>query len=103
MNHRTPDGGQVWSSRWRTWLRTLGLHRVERSSRVRRLEVLHGRIVAQVQDRSGQLCDIEIRFAPWSDEEWQRVVDALSGQALFAAQLLAGDLPPELDRAVAAT
>jgi uncharacterized Zn finger protein len=65
--------------------------------------VLHGRIVAQVQDRSSQLCDVEIRFAPWSDEEWQRVVDALSSQALFAAQLLAGDLPPDLDRTVAAT
>jgi uncharacterized Zn finger protein len=103
-NHRTSDDGQLWSRRWRTWLRTLGLTGGERSnSRVRRLEVLHGRIVAQVQDRNGQLCDVEIRFCPWSDEEWQRVVDALSSQALFAAQLLAGDLPPELDRAVATT
>jgi uncharacterized Zn finger protein len=64
--------------------------------------VLHGRIVAQVQERNGQLCDVEIRFAPWNEEEWQRVVDALSSQALFAAQLLAGDLPPDLDRTVAA-
>ena len=103
LNHRTQDDGQVWSRRWRTWLRTLGLAGGERStSRVKRLEVLQGRITAQVQDRSGQLCDVEIRFTPWSDEEWQRVVDALSSQALFAAQLLAGDLPPELDRAVAA-
>ncbi|MCC6457128.1 MAG: hypothetical protein IT328_19380 [Caldilineaceae bacterium] len=102
--HRTPDEGQAWSRRWRTWLRTLGLAGGERSgSRVKRLDVLHGRIVAQVQDRSGQLCDVEIRFVPWSDEEWQRVVDALSSQALFAAQLLAGDLPPDLDRTVAAT
>jgi uncharacterized Zn finger protein len=101
--HRTPDDGQAWSRRWRTWLRTLGLTGGERSgSRVKRLDVLHGRIVAQVQDRSGQLCDVEIRFVPWSDEEWQRVVDALSSQALFAAQLLAGDLPPDLDRTVAA-
>lgn len=102
--HRTSDEGQAWSRRWRTWLRTLGLAGGERSSsRVKRLEVLHGRIVAEVQDRSGQPCDVEIRFAPWSDEEWQRVVDALSSQALFAAQLLAGDLPPDLDRTVAAT
>lgn len=101
--HRTSDDHQAWSRRWRTWLRSLGLAGGERStSRVKRLEVLHGRVIAEVQERSGQQCDVEIRFAPWSDEEWQRVIDALSSQALFAAQLLAGDLPPDLDRTVAA-
>jgi uncharacterized Zn finger protein len=65
--------------------------------------VLHGRIVAQVQERNGHLYDVEIRFAPWSDEEWQRVVDALGSQALFAAQLLAGDLPSDLERTIAAS
>lgn len=103
LTHRIPDDKQAWSRRWRTWLRSLGLAGGDRStSRVKQLEVLHSRIVAQVQERSGQQCDVEIRFAPWSDEEWQRVVDALGSQALFAAQLLAGDLPPDLDRTVAA-
>lgn len=103
FHHRTPDDSQAWSRRWRTWLRSLGLAGGERSSgRVKRLEVLPGRVVAQVQERSGQQCDVEIRFGAWSDEEWQRVVDALSSQALYAAQLLAGDLPPDLDRTVAA-
>lgn len=103
MTQRTPDDRQAWLRRWRTWLRSLGLAGGDRStSRVKRLEVLHSRIVAQVQERGGQQCDVEIRFIPWSDEEWQRVVDALGSQALFAAQLLAGDLPPDLDRTVAA-
>jgi uncharacterized Zn finger protein len=103
MAHRASDDTQAWARRWRTWLRTLGLAGGERtSSRVKRLEVLHGRVVAQVQERSGRQCDVEIRFTPWSDDEWQRVVDALGSQALFAAQLLAGDLPPDLDRTVAA-
>jgi uncharacterized Zn finger protein len=103
FNHRTTDDKQAWSRRWRTWLRSLGLAGGERSTcRVKRLDVLHGRVIAQIQERSGQQCDVEIRFAPWSDEEWQRVVDALSSQALFAAQLLAGDLPPDLDRTIAA-
>jgi uncharacterized Zn finger protein len=103
LTHRATDDQQAWARRWRTWLRTLGLAGGERTtSRVKRLEVQHGRVVAQVQERNGQSCDVEIRFAPWSDEEWQRVVDALSSQALFAAQLLAGDLPPDLERTVAA-
>jgi uncharacterized Zn finger protein len=101
--HRAQDDQQAWARRWRTWLRSLGLAGGERStSRVKRLEVLHGRVIALVLERSGQQCDVEIRFSPWSDEEWQRVVDALSSQALFAAQLLAGNLPPDLDRTIAA-
>jgi uncharacterized Zn finger protein len=103
LTHHTSDDQQAWARRWRTWLRTLALASGERTtSRVKRLEVQHGRVVAQVQDRSGPSCDVVIRFAPWSDEEWQRVVDALGSQALFAAQLLAGDLPPDLERTVAA-
>lgn len=102
FTQRTPDDQQAWARRWRTWQRTLGLTGSERTtSRVKRLEVQHGRVIAQVQERNGQPCDVEIRFAPWSDEEWQRVVDVLGSQALFAAQLLAGDLPPDLERTVA--
>jgi uncharacterized Zn finger protein len=44
---------------------------------------------------------VEITAASWNEEEWQRALDALASQALFAAQLLAGDLPPELDAALA--
>jgi uncharacterized Zn finger protein len=99
MNQRSPEDGQNWARRWRSWLRGLGLAGGERSgSRVKWLEVLRGRVVAQVQDRSGQRCDVEIDFTPWTDEEWQRVVDVLGSQAIFAARLLAGDLPAELDR-----
>ncbi len=100
---RQQTDSEGWARRWRVWLRTLGLSGGERSgSRVKRLEVQHGRILAQVLDRGGKLCDVEIGFAPWTDEEWQHAVDALGSQAIFAAQLLAGDLPPELDRTLAA-
>lgn len=94
--------GQSWSRHWRTWLRTLGLAEGERGVRVKRLEVLPGSITATAQDRSGASCEVEIRFVPWSDEQWQRVLDALGSQALYAAQLLAGDLPADLDRTIIA-
>lgn len=94
--------GQGWSRQWRAWLRTLGLVDGDRGVRVKRLEVLPGRITATTQDRSGASCEVEIRFAMWSDEQWQRVIDALGSQALYAAQLLAGDLPPDLERTIRA-
>lgn len=94
--------GQGWSRQWRTWLRTLGLAEDDCGARIKRLEVLPGRITATAQDRSGTVCEVEIRFVPWSDEQWQRAIDALGSQALYAAQLLAGDLPPDLDSTLAA-
>src|SRR5690606_8703916 len=94
--------GQDWSRQWRTWLRTLGLADGERGVRVRRLEVLPGRTTASAQERAGASCEVDIQFVMWSDEQWQRVIDALGSQALYAAQLLAGDLPSDLDRAVTA-
>jgi uncharacterized Zn finger protein len=93
--------GQGWSRQWRTWLRTLGLAEGERSgARVKRLEVTPGLITATVQDRNGASCEVEMRVAMWSEEQWQRVMDALGSQAIFAAQLLAGDLPPEMEQAL---
>jgi uncharacterized Zn finger protein len=102
MDSTRRTDGHGWTRQWRAWLHTLGLAEGERSSaRVKRLEVLPGRITATVQDR-GVAYEVEIRFATWTDEQWQRVLDALGSQALFAAQLLAGDLPPELERTIAA-
>ncbi len=103
MSFRTPSDGQSWGRRWRSWQRSLGLADEGRSvAQIKRLEVLPGRVVATVQERGAPPCDVTIVFRTWNDEEWQRVIDTLSSQALYAAQLLAGDLPPDMDRALAA-
>lgn len=99
---RSQPDGEAWARRWRSWLRTLGLAGAPSGSvSVKRLEVHPSRIAATVQATGVPPCEVDIRFTPWSDEEWQHVVDALSSQALFAAQLLAGDLPPDLERTLA--
>ena len=104
MDNSSREDGHWWSRRWQWLLRDLGLidqrQTAQSGYRVKRLDVMPGRVSALVQDRAGNGCDVEIRLLPWTATQWQRVVDALSEQALFAAQLLAGDLPPELDRAL---
>lgn len=101
MQARSQADGRTWAQRWRRWLTTLGLGGAARGSvRIKRLEVSAGRIDATVQVRSGLDHDVEIRLPLWSDSEWQTAVDALGSQAIYAAQLLAGDLPPELERAL---
>ncbi len=93
-----------WSRRWLNLLEELGLisreepARVQtRGSRVQRLEVLTGSIRATVRDRERGECAVDIRIAPLDDDQWRAVIDALSSQALFTAQLLAGDMPPAIE------
>ncbi len=93
-----------WSRRWMEMLTRLGMNtdlaqarQTLRGCRVQRLEVLVGEISARVRDRELGDCPVTIRSAPLSDEQWEAVLDALSSQALFTAQLLAGDMPPEIE------
>jgi uncharacterized Zn finger protein len=95
---RGKSEGPGWTRRWHTWMRALGLDGDRGSTRVRRLEVLAGVIIAGTAGRNGVICDVEVRFRQWSEDEWQRAIDALGSQALYAAQLLAGDVPPDLER-----
>lgn len=93
-----------WSRRWLALLNELGIFRdastaqsQTRGSRVQRLEVKPGLINAKVRDRDLGECQVEIRLDCFTAEQWSQVIDALSSQAIFAAQLLAGDFPPALE------
>jgi uncharacterized Zn finger protein len=55
-------------------------------------------IVAQVQGSRKTPYRISIRVAPLSDVEWEKVFDALSNQAIFTAQLLAGEMPQDIEQ-----
>jgi uncharacterized Zn finger protein len=64
---------------------------------VKALEVQMGRVTAQVEDRDLGVCEVEILVNRLSDPEWQGVLDVLSQQAIYVAQLLAGDMPTNID------
>jgi uncharacterized Zn finger protein len=42
---------------------------------------------------------LKIQISPLSDAEWIKVFDALSEQAIFTAQLLAGEMPQDIEQA----
>ena len=68
-----------------------------RGCRVKRLEVAPGLVQAQVQDREAGAATVEIRFPVLTDDQWTQVIEALSQQALFTAQLLDGSMPAEIE------
>lgn len=59
-------------------------------------------IVARVQGSRPSPYKIKIQIAPLTDSEWDKVLDALAEQAIFSAQLLAGQMPQEIETAFAA-
>ena len=40
---------------------------------------------------------VTITVDPLSDKQWERVLDALADQAIFTVQLLAGEMPPDIE------
>ena len=70
-----------------------------RRGQVLSIEESRGGIAARVQGSRPKPYKITIHVAPLSDAQWDQVVDALAQQALFAAQLLAGEMPQEIENA----
>ncbi len=70
-----------------------------RKGQVLSIEETKDGIAAKVQGSQRSPYKIKIQIAPLSDAQWDKVIDALSEQAIFTAQLLAGEMPQEIESA----
>jgi uncharacterized Zn finger protein len=102
-------GQTWWASRWLAALERLvdsgRLSRgrsYARSGQVLNIDITTGRVTAQVQGSRPKPYKVKIDIKPLSDEQWARVADAMAAQAIFAAKLLAGEMPNEIEEAFAA-
>jgi len=102
-------GKTWWASRWLDALyKLIDPGRLQRGrSYARRGQVLNldikpGRVDAHVQGSMAQPYKVWIKIKPLSDADWNKVADAMAGQAIFAAKLLAGEMPPDIEQAFAA-
>ncbi|HYH83400.1 MAG TPA: SWIM zinc finger family protein [Longimicrobium sp.] len=73
-----------------------------RTGQVMDLVVEPGRVTSRVQGSAPTPYAVSIALAPFTDAEWARAEDALAGEALFAAALLAGEMPRDVEQAFAA-
>jgi uncharacterized Zn finger protein len=67
-----------------------------RSGAVGELTLAAGEARAQVQGRKTEPYEVRIRVRRFTDEEWDRVLTAISTRLGHAAALLDGELPPEI-------
>jgi len=98
-----------WATRWITAMERLmdkgrlGRGRsYARKGQVLSIEETKGGVTARVQGSRRTPYKISIQVKALSDAQWEKVIDALTGQALFTAQLLAGEMPQDIEEAFAA-
>ncbi len=73
-----------------------------RGGSVGQLVLAPGEVRAQVQGRKTVPYEVRIRVRRFVDDEWDRVLEAISAQLGHAAAMLDGELPPEVAADVAA-
>lgn len=107
-SERGAIGETWWSKRWLHTLEAFGMgarltrgRSYARQGQVLSIKVDAGRVKAQVQGSSYEPYKITIRLQPFSERDWERVTEALASQAIFAAQLLAGEMPRDIEQAFA--
>lgn len=68
-----------------------------RTGRVLSLDVERGQAKAVVQGSRPAPYTVALKFRTLSDNEWNRVIDAMSSQAIYAARLLSGEMPENIE------
>lgn len=100
-----PVTGWTWSSsRWMRPVEQLapgdqlaeGLE-YARAGQTRSIELKPGAISARVQGRMPQAYRVSIRLPTFTPEQWEKVSAAMSSQAKYAAALIAGELPNNIE------
>ena len=100
-------GEQWWSKRFIDALHQMGMDNrlargrtYARKGQVMRLDISGGVVTAAVQGSTSKPYQISISISHWNEKEWKNVLSAISEQALYSAQMLAGEMPHEIEEIV---
>jgi uncharacterized Zn finger protein len=105
-SQRGAFGTSWWAKRWIAALDRFGwgsrLQRGKtyaRQGQVLTIDFAGAKIKAKVQGSRPKPYDVTIEMQPLSAAQWAQVIDALARQAIFAAKLLAGEMPQNIEQA----
>jgi uncharacterized Zn finger protein len=99
-----------WAQRWIDVLESFGWRRrlerarnYVREGRVLQLTFEQTQVKAMVQGTAPDPYAVSLGLDPFSGEQWQYVLEELSHRAIFAAKLLAGEMPQNIEEAFTAS
>ncbi|MBN1166354.1 MAG: SWIM zinc finger family protein [Methanospirillaceae archaeon] len=68
-----------------------------RKGQVMNLQIVDGVVEAKVQGTRPRPYNIIIRLKVWDENQWRQVISVIGEQALYSAQMLAGEMPTEIE------
>jgi uncharacterized Zn finger protein len=97
-------GESWWAKRWTAVLEGFQIgarlargRKYARQGQVLAIQIEKGQVRAKVQGSRPQPYEIAIQVKQIDSDDWQRLAQALAQQALFAAKLLAGEMPQDIE------
>ena len=99
-------GKSWWAKRWIAVLESFNIgarlgrgRSYARGGQVLSIDVAKGTVTAKVQGSRPKPYDVTIKVQILDEADWKALAEGLSRQALFAAKLLAGEMPQEIEQA----
>jgi uncharacterized Zn finger protein len=106
QSKRGAFGETWWAKRWIAVLESFEIgarlqrgRSYARSGQVLSIEITKGEVTSRVQGSRPKPYDIKIKIKALPVGDWRKLTAALSTQAIFAAKLLAGEMPQEIEQA----
>jgi len=103
-SRRGDIGREWWGQQWVATMEHLGLDgrlgrgkRYARNGSVLRLEISKGTVYAEVQGSQKNPYRVAIHLRLLNDKSWDEALEMLAEQAIYAAKLLAGEMPNDIE------
>jgi len=105
-NQRGGFASSWWAKRWIGVLESFGWgNRLQRGrtyarkGQVTSLAINTGQVKAKVQGSRATPYNVTLKIKPLTSTQWERVIDAMGERAIFAAKLLAEEMPQNIEEA----
>ncbi len=103
-NSHVQASREWWAQRWLDLLDSYRFKkRLERARNYARqgnvlsIEFKGAKVLADVQGTEPEPYQVSLFLEPFTDEQWAYVIETMSQRAIFAAKLLAGEMPPNIE------
>src|SRR5262245_36563358 len=104
QSRRGSFGASWWAKRWIAVLESFNIgarlgrgRSYARNGQVLSIEVEKSQVTAKVQGSRPKPYAVTIQVKGLAADDWNKLTDTLAGQALFAAKLLAGEMPQDIE------